>query len=127
MKKMACFILAVFLMINSTGCVALVVGGAAGALGAYAVSKDTIEAASDKPYDALWSAALTVARIRGKIKQEDSARGYIELEADSSRVWISLIRLTRATTKLRISARKHHLPNRGLAEDIFVKIMEEAG
>jgi len=112
-------------LLNIMGCI-FVLGGAAGALGAYGISKDTIQTETDKPYDMLWNSALTVSRIRGTIIQEDSQKGYIELQVESSRVWIRLIRLTQATTRIRISARKYYLPNLDLAQDIFVKIMEEA-
>jgi len=115
-----------FCILNLTGCAPLIVGGAVGALGGYAVSKDTIQADTDKSYDILWNSALRVSRIRGQVKQEDISKGYIELEAESSRIYIRLIKLTPAKTKLRVSARKYHLPNLGLAQDIFVKIMEEA-
>jgi hypothetical protein len=117
-----------FVFLTISGCLgALIIGGAAGALGAYAISKDTIQGDTDKPYDSLWDAASRVSKIRGSIKQEDSAQGYIELEAEQSKVDIRLIRLTRANTRLRIKARnKLHLPNLDLAQDIFVKIMEEA-
>lgn len=121
------FILLLVLFINVTGCMPLIVGGTVGALGGYAISKDTIQGETDKSYNSLWDAALQVSRIRGIIKQENSARGYIELVADSSRVWIKLIRLTQVTTRLRVSSRnKYRLPNIALAQDIFVKIIEEA-
>jgi hypothetical protein len=126
MKKVTVLFLLVALCLNVLGCVPLIVGGAAGALGAYAVTKDTIQGESDKSYGALWNAANMVCRIRGTIKDEDSVKGYIELETESGHVWIRLIRLTRATTRIRISARKYHLPNLDLAQDMFVKIMEEA-
>lgn len=110
-----------------SGCLAgIIVGGAAGALGAYALSKDTIQGDTDRPYDKLWNAAIAVSRNRGTIKQEDSQKGYIELEVGPNKVWIRLIRLTRATTRLRISSRRHHLPNLDLAQDVYVKIVEEA-
>ena len=113
------------LLLNISGCV-FILGGAAGALGAYGVSKDTIQGETDKPYDSLWNAALMISRVRGTIKEEDPTKGYIEAQIDSSRVWIRLIRLTQATTKLRISARKYHLPNLDLAQGFYVKIIEEA-
>lgn len=124
-KTIPLYFLLLLLFLNIVGCV-FVLGGAAGALGAYGISKDTVQAETDKPYDALWNSALTVARIRGTIKQEDSQRGYIELNVESGHVWIRLIRLTQATTRIRISARRYHLPNLNLAQDMFVKIMEEA-
>ena len=126
-KTIFCSLLVPFILVNVLGCVPLIIGGAAGALGATALSKDTLQGETDKPYDSLWNAAVTVSRIRGTIKQEDSSRGYIELEADSSKVQIRLIRLTHATTRVRIAARnKLHMPNIDLAQDIFVKIIEEA-
>jgi len=127
MKKFLFFLSVISFLFVSSGCVPLIIGGAAGALGAYAVSKDTVQGDTDKPYDSLWNAAYTVSRIRGTIKQEDSMRGYIELQVGTSKLSIRLIRLTHLTTRVRISARnKFNLPNRDLAEDIFVKIMEEA-
>jgi hypothetical protein len=127
MKKILFYIfLFPFIFMNISGCVPLIIGGAAGALGAYAVSKDTVQGDTDKSYDSLWDAALMVSKLRGVIKQEDSLRGYIELEEGQSHVDIRLIRLTRATTRVKISARRYHLPNLSLAQDIFVKIMEQA-
>ena len=126
MKKLMFFLMLPVIILNICGCW-FIVGGAVGVAGAYAISKDTIQGQSDKPYESLWNAAVTVSKIRGTIKQEDATSGYIELEANSNRVKISLIRLTHATTTLRISARnKLHFPNMGLAQDMFVKIMEEA-
>jgi hypothetical protein len=125
-REFLVIMLLLYNIITSSGCVAFMVGGAAGALGGYAVSKDTVQAETDRPYELLWDSALRVGRIRGAIKQEDRQRGNIQLEADSSLVWIRLIRLTRSTTRLRISARKYRLPNLRLAQEFFVKILEEA-
>lgn len=113
-------------ILSMSGCVALVVGGAVGALGGYAVSRDTIQADSDKPYHQLWNGALNVSRIRGAIRQEDAARGYIEADIDKTKAWIRMVRLTQATTRIRISCRRYHFPNLEMAQDLFVKIMEEA-
>lgn len=127
MKNIAVFsFLIPFVFLNILGCAPLIIGSAVGALGGYAISRDTIQGETDKSYDSLWRSALMVSKIRGTIKQEDGTRGFIELEADKSRICIRLIRLTHATTRLRISARKYHLPNIDLAQDIFVKIMEQA-
>jgi len=118
---------AIVILTNMLGCAPLIIGSAAGALGAYVISKDTIQGDTDKGYDSIWKAALTVSKIKGTIKYEDSLKGIIELESGASKVYIRLIRLTRATVRLRISSRRYHLPNLDLAQDIFVKIMEETG
>ncbi|MFA5411400.1 MAG: hypothetical protein WC321_06055 [Candidatus Omnitrophota bacterium] len=126
MKKSLFTLLIVSSLFVSFGCVPLIIGGAAGALGAKALSKDTIQGETDISYDSLWNAALRVSRIRGVIKQEDGLRGDIELQVGASKAYIRLIRLTHVTTRIRISARKYHLPDIELAQDLFVKIMEEA-
>ncbi|MFA6216792.1 MAG: DUF3568 family protein [Candidatus Omnitrophota bacterium] len=126
MKKLAVFCVMIsFLFISITGCAPLIVGAVVGGVGGYAISKDTMQGESDTPYDTLWAAAERISKIRGKLKREDMNRGVIELEADSSRVSITLVRLTRATTRLKVSARKYYMPNLKLAQDIFMKIMEE--
>ncbi len=125
MRKIMFFLIPC-IFVSISGCAPLIIGGAVGALGGYAVSKDTIQGETDKNYDSLWEAVLTVSRIRGEIKYEDKTKGYIELEAESSKVNIRLIRLTVATTRLRVQARKYHLPNLSLAQDIFMKITEQA-
>lgn len=122
-KTIYAFIIPLIFVIIS-GCAPLIIGGAVGALGAYAVSKDTIQGDTDKPYDSLWESAVSVAASKGAIKKEDRARGYIDLKDNSSQVYIRLIRLTRSTVRIRISARKYHLPNLGLAQEIFTKIID---
>lgn len=124
MKKYFVFLLP--LVILCAGCIPLLIGGAAGALGAYAVSSDTVQGETDKSYEGVWNAASEVGRMRGTIKEEDNIRGYMQMEIDSSKVWVRVIKLTQATTRLKISARKNHLPNSRLAQDLFVKIIEQA-
>ena len=123
MKKYISIILLPFILTGVVGCAPLIIGAAAGGLGAYAVSRDTVQGDSDKSYEALWESAVSVAGMRGIIQQENASTGYIELSAESSKVWIRLIRLTQATTRIKISARRFHFPNMGLAQDLFVKII----
>ncbi len=123
--KLSFFIIPL-IFIGLCGCAPLIIGGAVGALGAYAVSKDTIQGDTDKPYDSLWELAVSVAASKGTIKQEDKTKGYIELKDNSSQVYIRLIRLTRSTVRMRISARKYHLPNLDLAQEIFTRIIDGA-
>lgn len=124
MKKISYCLFMIPFIFSIAGCLPLIVGGAVGVLGGYAISKDTIQGDTDKDYDLLWNSALSISRVRGTVKQEDYTRGYIELEVKPSRVWIKLIRITPATTRLRVSARKYRLPNIDLAQDMYVKIME---
>jgi len=123
MKRSLSIILFLCVLPVVCGCAPLIIGAAAGGLGAYAVSRDTVQGDSDLNFDLLWESALNIAKQRGIIQQENIVSGYIELSSDSSKVWIRLIRLTQATTRIRVSARKFHFPNMDLAQDIFVKIV----
>ncbi len=126
MNKTICAIIIPLIFICLSGCAPLIIGGAVGAIGAYAASKDAIQGDTDKPYDSLWDSAVSVAASKGTIKQEDKTKGYLELKDNSSQVYIRLLRLTRSTVRMRISARKHHLPNLGLAQELFTKIIDGA-
>ncbi len=123
MRRFLYFVLILCLVPLASGCAPLIIGAAAGGLGVYVISRDTVEGDTDKNYDALWGSALTIAGSRGLIQKEDANSGTIELGAESSKVWIRLTRLTTATTRMRVSARKYRLPNLELAQDIFVKII----
>lgn len=125
MKKSLIFsLLLSSVLLSSSGCIPVLVG--AGALGGYAVSKDTIQGETDVPYDDLWDSALRISRIRGTIKQEDVTEGYIKVAVESGLVWIRLLKLTQATSRLKVSARKWHFPNIALAQDLYLKIIQEA-
>jgi len=123
MKKGFSIAFVIFILPVLCGCLPLVIGAAAGGLGAYAISKDTVQGDSDKDFDSLWESAIDVCRQYGRIQEENISTGYIEASADSSKIWIRFIRLTRSTTRIRISARKHHFPDMDLAQDLFVKII----
>ncbi len=123
MKKFFSLALSLYFLLSACGCAPLIIGAAAGGLGAYAISKDTVQGDTDKDYDALWASALNIAGSRGLIQKESATSGTIELGAESSKVWIKLYRITQATTRVKVSARKYHFPNLELAQDIFVKII----
>ncbi|MFA4988839.1 MAG: DUF3568 family protein [Candidatus Omnitrophota bacterium] len=123
MKRALLVLLTACLLPCMSGCFPLLIGAAAGGLGAYAVSNDTVEGDSDKNFDMLWDSALATARRYGNVDTENISTGHIEVSFESSKLWIRLIRLTRATTRVRVSARKHHFPDIKLAQDVFVKII----
>ena len=57
---------------------------------------------------------------------EDARKGQIDLTIGAAKVWIKLVRVTRATTRLKVSARKHRLPDLELAQALYVWIIEDA-
>ena len=125
MRKTVFFLVLLSLAVTQmTGCI-FILGGAAGALGAYGLSRDSMEGDTDAPYENVWSAAVLISKARGTIKKQDKLMGLIELEADSSRVWIQLMRVTPYTTRLKVAARKYRFPNLTLAQDLYAKIIEQ--
>ena len=124
-KLLAVAALSLSTMIAS-GCAPLLIGGAVGALGAHVISRDTIGGQTDKDFDVVWNAAKAVAKTKGVITEEDRVAGYLKVEIDSGYAIIKISRITKSTVDLKVSARKHTLPNLDLAQDIFVRILEEA-
>ena len=126
-KTLVAAVLIPVLTMAASGCAPLLLM-TVGGVGVYAVSKDTIQGDTDTPYESLWDAALKVARIRGTILEEDFNRGYIHVDANPNIIKIQFQRLTAASTKIRVSCRKYKkvFPNIELAEQVFIKILEEA-
>ncbi len=125
-KRIAIASIISVLLVSLCGCAPLIVGGVLGGVGAYAVSKDSIQGEIDKPFESLWESALKVGSIRGTVKQNDVTTGAIEFQTDSGRIWVKLVRVDQGTTRLKVAARRFHLPHISLAQDVFVKIMEQA-
>lgn len=126
LKRLSVFLLVSFLSFNLCGCAAIFVGAAIGAVGCYAVSKDTVQGDTDKSFDNLWNTAILVASSKGDINYQDQYRGYIEVKKGSSQVWIRIIRMTRVMSRVRISARKLHLPDMATAQEVFARIVQES-
>lgn len=107
----------------ASGCVPLIIGGV-GVLGGYAISRDTIAAESSRSIEDIWKAAKDVLPVMGIIKSTDEDTKTIEANIYSSVVTVRVEKLTEATNRLKVKARKFMMPNIGLAEKIFVKIMQ---
>jgi hypothetical protein len=124
MKKIILGCLLIVFCLSVCGCL-FIFGGAVGAAGVYAVSKDAVQIDSEKPYEAAWDSAMTVSRIRGVIKEEDSSGGIIKAKIGSSFVWIYITRLSTQTCRIKVAARKHHFPDMAMAQEVLLKIIEE--
>ncbi|MDD5005323.1 MAG: hypothetical protein PHS93_02315 [Candidatus Omnitrophica bacterium] len=108
-----------------SGCPYLIVG-TVGALGGYAISKDTIQGDTERTFNSVWKTSLNVLAILGTIKTEDLKKGTIEAEVEASEVKLIIEQLTPRTVRMRVSARKYLMPNIKLAQKIFIKVMEQA-
>lgn len=111
------------LCLLASGCVPLIIGGV-GVLGGYAISRDTIAAESSRSIEDIWQAAKDVVPVMGIVKSTDDETKVLEANIYSSVVIVRVEKLTDATNRIKVKARKFMMPNIGLAEKVFVKIMQ---
>ena len=112
------------LCVSSGGCWFLVVGGA-GAVGGYAVTRDTFEGVSSKGQDELIDASRKVLSIMGTIKDEQPKEGVIHAIVYGNHVTVWVIQVNLTTSKLRVKARNGIFPRLGVAQDVYTKIMNQ--
>jgi hypothetical protein len=108
----------------SGGCVFVVVG-AAGAIGGYAISRDSFEGVTSKTPEELLSAAHKVLGIMGNITNEEPKSGRIDATVYGNHVTVYVIEINMNTTRLRVRARRALLPSAGVAQDIYTKIVNQ--
>ena len=116
--------LAVFLCVFSGGCAFLIIGGV-GAVGGYAVTRDTFEGVSTKGQDELMSAAHKVMSIMGTITDERVKDGEIKGIVYGNHVTVQVIQINLTTSKLRVKARNAIFPRIGVAQEVYTKIMNQ--
>lgn len=113
------------LLLFSSGCVYLVVGGV-GALGGYVVSPDTVEGVLDnKAQGDVWQAAVDIIGVMGIIEESNEPGGIILAKIQGTKVTITIMEISPDTVKLSVKARKAFLPNIRLSQDIYSKIVQK--
>jgi len=112
------------LCVFSGGCWFLVIGGA-GAVGGYAVTRDTFEGVTSKGQEELIDASRKVLSIMGTIKEEHPKDGTIEAIVYGNHVTVWVIQVNLTTSKLRVKARNGIFPRLGVAQDVYTKIMNQ--
>ncbi len=127
MRRTTLQIVLSFVLVTSlAGCVPLVlVAVGAGAVGGYAVSRDTFEGVSSKSQDEIWDAANRVLSIMGEVKDSDRKGGTINAIVSGAHVTASVIPVSLTATKLRIKARKGIFPRIAIAQDVYTKIIHQ--
>lgn len=116
------FILAVLLAFSGSGCVMLAVG-AAGVVGGYVISPDTVEGSIARSLEETWMSAQEITGIMGKIVEENANLGVLVAEISAARVTVTLVAINASTTKLTVKARKSFMPKIDLAQDVYIKIV----
>lgn len=117
-----CFLLSIVMSLN--GCIYLVVGSL-GALGGYVVSPDTVEGITSREEGEVWDTALQVVSIMGNVLEKNQSDGIILAKIIGAKVTVNIIPVHQSSIKLRVKARKSFLPKISVAQDVYVKIMNE--
>ena len=118
--------LAITLMITSAGCaIPIILAVGAGAMGGYAISRDTFEGITSKGQDEIWTSANRVASIMGIIEENDRKRGDLIARIYGVTVTITVVPVNVTTSKLRVKARKGIFPRIGVAQEVYSKIMAQ--
>ncbi len=106
-----------------SGCVVLI-AGSVGAVGGYAVTRDTIQGEYDIRYQNVWKAAVQTCNTLGTVTTRDPDRGVIVAMIDRAKVRVEITQITPNATRIKVKARKGIFPRMGTAQDVFVKIVQ---
>ncbi|MCD4781707.1 MAG: hypothetical protein K8S27_14345 [Candidatus Omnitrophica bacterium] len=110
------------LALSLSGCIYLIVGGV-GAVGGYIVSPDTVEGITDFGDITIWESAVEIVSIMGIISDQNEEAGLLIAKVNGAKVTITVMPIDSAKSKLTVKARKAFMPKINLAQDIFVKIV----
>ena len=120
------WVLSLMVIVGFTGCVAApIVLIGAGAVGGYAISRDTFEGNTNKTQEELWDASNKILAIMGSVESSDRKRDELSGHVNGATVWITVVPVNSSTTKLRIKARKNLLPAIGIAQDVYAKVLSQ--
>jgi len=119
-SKLFQILFAALLCVFSSGCAFLVIGGI-GAMGGYAVSRDTFEGVSSKGQEELLASTHKVLSIMGTITDERPKDGEVVGIVYGAHVTVDVIQINLTTSKLRVKARKDFLPRVGIAQEVYTR------
>lgn len=116
-------VIAITVLLGFTGCTPIVF--VAGAVGGYAISRDTFEGVSAHALDELWDASNKVVSIMGTISDSDKSKYQIIGRVNGTDIVLTLYPVNLTTTKIRIKARRLMLPRVSVAQEVYTKIMNQ--
>ena len=97
----------------------------AGAVGGYAISKDSINNSFDLSFSHVYEASHQVMQKVGFVTQADEQRGIIKGTVPGANVTITITRLTSRTVQLKVKARSDvFLPKIDIAQAVYNQIVE---
>ena len=114
-------LLSATLFFSGSGCVYLAIG-AAGVVGGYIVSPDTVEGTTSHSLEEAWDASKEIVGIMGQIAQENQSGNVIHANVGGASVLVTLSAVNISTTKISVKARKSFMPKIDLAQEVYMKI-----
>jgi len=118
------FVIPFLLCAQLSGCVFLIAAGA-GAVGGYAITRDTIQGDYDADSRDAYLAAVEVCSMLGTVMAKSSSMGTVEATIEEANVIVNITPLTKEAIRIRVKARKGLFPRVGTAERTFVKIVSQ--
>ena len=109
-------------LVGLSGCAALWLG--AGAVGGYAVSRDSITNRLELPSSQIYRVSNQVIRGLGIVREDDEQRGLIQADVEGAHVTIRIKPVSETVTELKVKARKGFLiPKLDVAERVYNAII----
>ncbi len=123
MKNRWSVVLMALVSLGLCGCPLILVG--AGAVGGYAVSKDTVRNQFEMSKEHLFQQSLAAAKDLGFITTEDAVHGLIKLKVQDTNVTITITPLTQRAVELKVKARNSLLmPQVDIAQQVYNNIIK---
>jgi len=107
-----------------SGCVVLI-ATSVGAVGGYAITRDTIQGEYDVGLRDAFRASKEVCGMLGTVVADSASLGEVQATVDQARVTVTLTQLTREAIRIKVKARRGLFPRLGTAERVFTKIVSQ--
>ncbi len=124
MKRLGLLLIPLMLLVQLSGCIFLIAAGA-GAVGGYAITRDTIQGEYDARQGDAYRAAVEVCGMLGTVMAKSTSAGTVEATVNSAKVTVVITQLTQEAIRIKVKARRGIFPRLGTAERVFVKIVSQ--
>lgn len=124
MRKTTLALMGVLALAQLSGCIFLIAAGA-GAVGGYAITRDTIQGDYDADQRDAYRAAVEVCGMMGTVLAKSPSLGSVEATVNNASVTVSITQLTKEAIRVKVKARRGIFPSLSNAERVFVKIVNQ--
>jgi len=123
-KRLGLVLIPFLFLAQLSGCIFLLAAGA-GAVGGYAITRDTIQGEYDARQDDAYRAAVEVCGMLGTVTAKSPSLGRVEATVNEAQVVVTITRLTQEAIRIKVKARRGIFPRLGIAERVFVKTVSQ--